>query len=279
MTKPDRTRYALLADVHANLPALEAVLAALDRRRDVDAVYHLGDLVGYAPWPDDVVTLLAERHIAGVGGNYDTTVATDHPHCGCRYEDEMQERLSHASYEWTRARVSDLTKRRLYALPFRIDLRPLGGHASGPRLVLVHGTPAMNTTYWTEDRPDRFCAQMADLAGLRAGDAIAFGHTHRPWHRTVDGIHFVNAGSVGRPKDGDWRAGYAVIDVGNDGGIQVTFERVEYDIDRAVAAIHASALPGELAEILRTGGKLGPAVASDMGRHPGRGAQPAEVER
>lgn len=79
-------RYALLSDVHANLPALEAVLEDIDGRPDVDAVYHLGDLVGYASWPNDTVDLIRRRGIAGVAGNYDSTIGTDYKHCGCRYE-------------------------------------------------------------------------------------------------------------------------------------------------------------------------------------------------
>jgi predicted phosphodiesterase len=249
-------RIALIADIHANLPALEAVLADADADAGLDAIHHLGDLVGYAPWPNEVVDLMAARGITGVGGNYDTTVATDYVHCGCRYEDAEQERLSHESYAWTRAHVNGRTKRWLGALPFRIDLRPLGGHASGPRVVLVHGTPTLNTVYWTEDRPDRFCAQMAAQAGLRPGDAIAFGHTHRPWHRVVDGIHLVNAGSVGRPKDGDWRACYAVLALDDGGAIDVGFRRVAYDVDRAAAGIRESGLPDAFATMLRTGGAL-----------------------
>jgi predicted phosphodiesterase len=247
-------KYALLSDVHANLPALEAVFAELDARSDVDAIYHLGDLVGYAPWPDEVVALLRERGVPGIAGNYDSTTATDYKHCGCRYEDARQEELSHVSYEWTRAHVSAETKRYLGSLPFRIDVRPLGGHAAGPRLVLLHGNPVLNTVYWTEDRPDRFCLQMAEAVSAKAGDVIAFGHTHKPWHREIDGIRFVNTGSVGRPKDGDPRAGYALVTM--DGTtVDVEFARVEYDIERAAEGIMASELPDDFAEILRTGGK------------------------
>src|SRR6266576_339780 len=95
-------RYALIADIHANLPALDAVLADIDGRPDVDATYHLGDLVGYAPWPNEVVAKLREAGIPGVAGNYDSTVATDYKHCGCRYEDPRQEELSHVSSVWAR---------------------------------------------------------------------------------------------------------------------------------------------------------------------------------
>lgn len=253
-------KYALISDIHGNLPALHAVLADLDARGDLGSVFHLGDLVGYAPWPNEVVAALRDRAIPGVAGNYDSTMATDYEHCGCRYEDPRQEELSHLSYAWTRAHTSAATKRWLGGLPFRIDVRPLGGHTAGPRLILVHGNPVLNTVYWTEDRSDAFCLKMAAQLGAKAGDAVAFGHTHKPWRRAVEGIHFVNTGSVGRPKDGDWRAGYAVVSMdGHD--VDVAFVRVEYDLARATAAIRESALPDDFAEYLETGGVPAPQAA------------------
>lgn len=246
-------RTALISDIHGNLPALEAVLAHLDGRTDVDAVFHLGDLVGYAPWPDEVVDLLRARAIPGVAGNYDSTTASDYEHCGCKYEDPRQEALSHESYAWTRAHVSRETKRYLAALPFRIDLRPLGGHTGGPRLMLIHGNPVLNTVYWTEDRSDAFCSKMAGHLGARAGDVVAFGHTHKPWLREVEGVHFVNTGSVGRPKDGDPRAGYVVVEMDGE-SVEVEFARVEYDVARAAAGVRASELPDAFAEHLEHGG-------------------------
>ena len=247
-------RVALLADIHANLPALEAVLADLAKRPGIDGIYHLGDLVGYAPWPNEVVALLQQRAISGIAGNYDSTVASDYKHCGCRYEDPRQEELSHVSFGWTRAHVTPETKRALGALPFRLDLRSTGGHLAGPRLILVHGTPVLNTVYWTADRPNSFCTEMAAAAGARAGDAIAFGHTHVPWQRSVEDISFINAGSVGRPKDGDWRACYALVDFARERATAVEFVRVEYDVERAAAGIRASGLPSEFADHLRKGG-------------------------
>jgi predicted phosphodiesterase len=258
-------RYALISDIHANLPALQAVLADIDAEGDTDAIYHLGDLVGYAPWPNEVVALLRERAIPGVAGNYDSTTATDYKHCGCRYEDPRQEELSHISYSWTREHVSAETKRWLGSLPFRIDLRPLGGHTAGPRLMLVHGNPVLNTVYWTEDRSDDFCLKMAEHLGAKAGGVVVFGHTHKPWHRIVDGIHFVNTGSVGRPKDGDWRAGYAMLGIDGE-RTDVEFRRVAYDVKKAAAAIRASTLPDEFAAYLETGGILTPAAEAGTDR-------------
>jgi predicted phosphodiesterase len=247
-------RIALLSDVHANLPAAEAVLAHMDKETRPDAVFHLGDLVGYAPWPDEVVALLRARGIAGVAGNYDSTVATGAEHCGCRYEDPEQEALSHLSYAWTLEHTSAGARAWMGTLPFRMDVRPLGGHRAGPTLRLIHGNPILNTVYWTEDRSDSFCSKMAGHLDAKPGDVVAFGHTHIPWHRTIDEVHFVNTGSVGRPKDGDWRAGYVVLEMGGDGA-GARFHRVEYELARVVAAIRDSDLPNAFAAHLETGGK------------------------
>ncbi|HUQ98397.1 MAG TPA: metallophosphoesterase family protein, partial [Gemmatimonadaceae bacterium] len=202
-------RYALISDIHSNLPALRAVLDDIDSRT-VDAVYHLGDLVGYAPWPNETVSLLRDRGITGISGNYDSTVATDYKHCGCRADTPHDEELSHQSYEWTRRTISPESNRYLASLPFRMDLRPHGGHVSGRTLTLIHGNSTLNTVYITGDRPDSFLEKLSRDIGARPGDVICFGHTHKPWRRVVGGIHFINTGSVGRPKDGDWRAGYVL---------------------------------------------------------------------
>ena len=250
-------RLALFSDVHANLPALDAVLADIASRADVVATYHLGDLVGYAPWPNEVVARIHAAAIAGVAGNYDSTVATHYTHCGCRYEDVRQESLAHESYTWTLANTSSETKRYLGALPFRLDVRPLGGHAAGPTIRLVHGNQTLNTVYVTEDRSDDFLDSMGKGLGARAGDVVCFGHTHKPWHRTVAGVVFVNTGSVGRPKDGDPRAGYVLLDIVAEAS-DVEFVRVTYDVERSAQAIQASTLPDDFADYLRTGGQVAP---------------------
>ena len=257
-------RYALISDIHANLPALEAVLSDIATRPDIAATYHLGDLVGYAPWPNETVNRIRDAKIAGIAGNYDSTVGLDYKHCGCKYEDPKQAELAHLSFEWTKQHVSASVKHVLASLPFRLDLRPLGGHLSGRSVILVHGAPTLNTLYLTEDRPDAFFTRMAEIAGAKTGDVLCFGHTHLPWHRTIEGIHFLNSGSVGRPKDGDWRAGYVILDA-DKSDVKFEFVRVEYDLDAAVKAIRASELPDEFADYLMAGGKLAPASSDQDG--------------
>lgn len=252
-------RYALISDIHANLQALDAVLADIDAR-GIAAIYHLGDLTGYSSNPNEAVSRLRERAIPGISGNYDSTVATDYKHCGCRSENPRQEELSHIGYEWTRAHVSPDTKSFLGSLPFRIDLKPLGGHVSGPTITLVHATPVNNLVYVTEDRTDAFLSKMAKQAELQSGDAICFGHTHKPWTRVVDGVHFINTGSVGRPKDGDWRASYVLLDATD--AITAEIVRVEYDVESAAKGVTDSGLPEEFADFLRTGGRATESASS-----------------
>jgi predicted phosphodiesterase len=254
-------RYALVSDIHANLPALEAVLAHIAAHAPDTPIYHLGDLVGYAPWPNEVVTKLRDWGISGVAGNYDSTVATGYKHCGCKYEDARQEELSHLSFAWTLEHTSGASKRWLEKLPFRIDLRPLGGHTGGPTVVLLHGNQVLNTVYVDEERSDDFLARAGEAVGAKAGDVVCFGHTHQPWQRVVCGVHFVNTGSVGRPKDGDPRAGYVLLDV-SPGGTTLEFVRVEYDVERAARGILESTLPHDFAEYLRTGGRPAAATSS-----------------
>jgi predicted phosphodiesterase len=252
---------AIISDIHANLPALEAVLDDLARREGVAGTYHLGDLVGYAPWPNEVVTLLKREGIPGVAGNYDSTVATRYEHCGCGYEDPRDIELAHLSFEWTLRHTTEKTRAFLGALPFRLDIRPWGGHLAGPKITLIHGNPVLNTVYWTEERPDSFCLQMAQKIGARPGDTVVVGHTHKPWQREIEGIHFVNAGSAGRPKDGDWRACYLLLHLEEARGGEERFRarpefvRVEYDLERAQAGVRATGLPLEFAEVLRTAGR------------------------
>lgn len=244
-------RIALLADIHGNLPALDAVLDDASRHA-VDLTLHLGDLVGYGPWPKEVMARIQERGIAGVAGNYDSTVGFRREHCGCRAATPEAEADSRASFSWTRAQMSEPELSALRSLPFRLDIRPDGGDRSVGTAILVHGTPTLNTLYWDQGRSDEFCRRMIAAAHATAGHVIACGHTHIPWIRTVDGVLLVNAGSVGRPKDGNPAACYAILEW-DQGDWKASHHRVAYDTGPVVAAIHAAGLPSSLARTIETG--------------------------
>jgi len=118
------------------------------------------------------------------------------------------------------------------------------------RVVLVHGSPRRINEYLFEDRPASSLERLLDMV---EADVLVCGHTHLPYHRILpSGRHVVNAGSVGKPKDGDPRAGYVVLQVSGR-ELEVNFIRVAYDVERAAQAIEASSMPHEYAQMLRTG--------------------------
>ncbi len=236
-------RIAVLGDIHGNIDALKAAYAAC--AGTTDAIYHLGDLGGYAPFVNEVVDFLIDHGIKGVQGNYDYNVAQNSEHCGCKYEDPVQAELADRSFAWTKEHATDKSLRYMNALPQSLDLSILGR-----KFVLFHATPHKNNLYWYEDRPQKFFLEMADKAGA---DVMIFGHTHKPYRKDIAGKVFINAGSVGKPKDGDTRACVALVEVARD-SVATSFLRVPYDVDRTAAAIIASGLPPELAENLRSAG-------------------------
>ncbi|MBN1658265.1 MAG: metallophosphoesterase family protein [Anaerolineae bacterium] len=251
-------RAAILSDVHANLPAWEAVLADIDRRQ-VDAVYCLGDIVGYAPWPNEVVEAILSRHIPVIAGNYDLGVAANSDDCGCAYKTDREKELGAQSIAFTNAAVTDQVRAYLRRLPRRLRIT-LGDESAPFDVLLVHGSPRRVNEYLFEDRPD---ASLLRLMGEYGADVMVFGHTHKPYHKVlayeVDGEtryrHAINDGSVGKPKDGDSRACYLLIEVvapdaGNADSVRAEFVRVPYDVQRAANAIVDSPLPDEFAAML-----------------------------
>src|SRR5512135_1250140 len=186
-------KFAILGDIHGNLEALQsAYKTALEG--GAERIYHLGDLGGYAPFVNEVVDFLIEQGVEGVQGNYDETVANDRKHCGCKAEDPIQEEMANRSFEWTKHHASRKTKDYLRSLPFKISFV-----AYGKKVLLFHATPSKNNLYWYEDRPEKFFREMAEKVDA---DVMVYGHTHKPYRRDFGGKVFINAGSVGKPKDG-----------------------------------------------------------------------------
>ena len=234
-------RIAIFSDIHGNLQALESVLSDIDAQKP-DAIYCLGDLVGYGAKPNEVTERIRREGFPTVMGNYDDGVGFERDECGCAYREEAERERGQRSLEWTKARVASKNKAFLRTLTNEIRFE-----ADGKRFLLVHGSPRKMNEYLFEDRP---ISSFQRLAAASNADVIVFGHTHKPYVKDVDGVVFVNAGSVGKPKDGDWRACYVLIDNGT-----AAFRRVEYDVKAAAAAIRATDLPHEFAADIESGGR------------------------
>lgn len=241
-------RIAVFSDVHANLPAMEAVRDHI-ATGGYDQVYCLGDLGGYASQPNEVQEVIMEMGCPTILGNYDEGVGFAKDDCGCHYTKPFDIEMSNTSFIWTRDNTSDENKAWLRNLP-----REIRFEVEGLRVLLCHGSPRSTTEYLFVDRSDGFLRQFTPGGEHDAqADVIVFGHTHVPFHREVDGVQFINTGSVGRPKDGDPRAGYSVLTIQNKG---VEFEqvRVEYDVELAATRLVAAGLPEYFANYLRGGG-------------------------
>jgi diadenosine tetraphosphatase ApaH/serine/threonine PP2A family protein phosphatase len=229
-------RFAVFSDVHGNLPGLEAILADVEGRGVAD-VLSLGDLVGYGPFPNEVAALVRDLSIPSLMGNYDQGVGFSLGDCGCVYKTDEQRREGDVSLAWTHAAATEETRAYLRALEDRFLLDTPAG-----ALLAVHGSPRRINEYLFEDRPEHSLARMAEENPYRA---ILFGHTHVPYAREVPHgdagatTLFVNVGSGGRPKDGDWRVCYALVDPAAlaAGESAVEFVRVPYDYDRLTRAL------------------------------------------
>jgi predicted phosphodiesterase len=239
-------RIAVLSDVHGNLPALEAVLEAL---KPYDAVWQLGDIVGYGPQPDEVVAVLAAAKAVGVRGNHDSAAIgqldTD------SFNDDAR-----AAVEWTAERIAPETRRWLAELPVRSIDQPF---------TLVHGSPRDPTWEYV------FSAGIAraNLAAFETRHCLV-GHTHVPivfrerrsggvetaiakpsTRMKLDGARaIINPGSVGQPRDGDPRASAMLVDT--DKNI-VEWRRIEYPIERTQKLMAEFDLPPRLIARLQFG--------------------------
>jgi predicted phosphodiesterase len=243
-------RLALFSDVHGNLPALDAVLTDIASHGVGDEVYCLGDLVGYGPDPSGVVERVRATGIPTVRGNYDDGIGNRRGSCGCYYATDQARLDGAASYAFTDAALSDADRAWLAALPDSLRL-----HVDGLRVLLAHGSPRKINEYLLPDRTDEFLVKLAERAGA---DVVCVGHVHLPYHRVLTGtdgrrIDYVSSGSVGKPKDGDPRAGWVEVEIGGVDVVKVAVHRVAYDVEGVAAAMLAAGLPSTLAEALRRG--------------------------
>lgn len=243
---------ALFSDVHANLPALEALFTDLEIR-EPDAVYCLGDLVGYNVWGNEVVNAIREKGIATLAGNHDLKVKLD--------DGTVKNKPSEGkNYAYTI--ISESEKAYLLTLPAHIRLLFVLNDAP-INVLMVHGSPRSVNEYILADMDE---ALLIEIMSEANADILCFGHSHKPYHRIVPIVsnvgktsykHAINIGSVGKPKDGDIRGCYVLLHLNTDSSlsnpdsIKVEHIRVDYDVEKAAKAIEDSPLPNEFAQMLR----------------------------
>lgn len=215
-------RIAVLNDVHGNLPALEAVLADIDREPvAVDAIVCGGDVL-LGPYQSECLALLAERGARFLAGNCEREVLAG--------EGEQN--------AWMAARLSDAERAQVAGWPATVELAVDGLG----RVLLCHGTPRSDGEILTFLTPNAVVAEA--LAGVEA-EVVVGGHTHQQFDRRAGGVRFVNAGSVGIPYEGRPGAFWALL------GPDVELRATAYDVAAAAARLRATGMPG-IDDLLRS---------------------------
>jgi predicted phosphodiesterase len=239
---------------------LEAFFKDMDARKP-DALYCLGDLVGYNIWPNEVINEIRKRGIPTIAGNYDFGVGRNSDDCGCAYKTEEEKAMGARSIALSNQLIQDDERNYLRTLPAHIHVE-FKLNEDSLFLLMVHGSPRKINEYLFEDRDEK---SMIRIMETYFADLMFFGHTHKPYHRIFeyerDGKpayrHAINIGSLGKPKDGDPRACYALLTINENSSkldkdsIQLEFIRLAYDVEKAAKAIEDSVLPGAYAEMLR----------------------------
>jgi len=238
-------RAAFFGEVHANWIALEAAMRDA-RGRGAEAMYCLGDVVGFGPHHDRSVGLLRERAVATVQGEHDDAVGNERPIGSACYTNPGEERLARRDHAYTLAKISPGHRAWLAALPRRISFEHQDVH-----YLLVHGSPRrQDEQLWESATPDDLLEMLARDADA---DVLVCSHTGLHWQAALpSGRLVVNAGALARPaNDGTPHVWYAFLDTGAEEPF--SFVPLEYDCQRLAAEMRAEKLPAEFAEAIVTG--------------------------
>lgn len=245
-------KVALFSDIHANLPAFEAFIKDIEDR-EVDAIYCLGDLIGYNIWPNEIIDIIRKRQIPTIAGNHDYNISRLGKGNIFLSKGEMTDGAKSVNY--TNEQLTESNIAYLKSLPAQLKI--IQEQEETPfSVLLVHGSPNRNNEYMTEDFDEEV---LKEFFIDNDCDVICCGHTHKPFYRTTmlnnQPKHLINIGSVGKPKDNDNRGCYAIINLEttNSEELDVTFIRFEYDIEKAAQAVENSDLPNVFADKLRNG--------------------------
>jgi putative phosphoesterase len=255
-------KIALFSDIHANLPALEAFFKSVEEQKP-DAIYCLGDLVGYNIWPNEVINEIRKRGIPTIAGNYDQGMGLMSDDCGCAYKTEPEKDMGKISISFTNSILKPDERRYLRTLPSHIKVEFQLNHDK-LNLLLVHGSPRRINEYLFEDRDEKSLLRIMEESDA---DIMCFGHTHKPYHRVLptevsENTHYrhaINIGSVGKPKDGNPKGCYVILNINPESSttdkntVQVEFVRFDYDVEKAAKAVEECILPNEFADMLRGG--------------------------
>ena len=238
------SRILLLGDIHANYPALHAVETYIRPER-FDWIVNTGDWIVYSTFPNETIQWFRERkNTLGILGNTDRRILSILKGKRLKKPKTIEKRVM---YFWTSKSLTHENIAYLKSLPGQADV--CVGHT---RIGIFHGTLENPEEALTPSTPeDRF----RELARQSPYRVHVMGHAHLPYHKIIDGVHFINPGSVGRMFDGDSRASFATLTMASH-NIAVEHFRIPYAVEKVVEGLECHGLPAIYGNMYRTGRKL-----------------------
>ena len=247
MKKNQKTKQILLlSDIHGNLPALEAVLAEV-RHAAIDAVWNLGDITGYVPFPVEVIDLLERQHAVSVIGNYDLKVLDFEKHKHAWKGKKRPDK--YAAFEWNSRQLTRHARDYLESIPEVTHVR-----IGGLEVALVHASRGAAGPPITPETPTD---HLLELAKEHQADVVLFGHSHIPMFRRTRDKVFINPGSIGIPRDRKPAAHYAILTFSGE-SVDSDLRCVPYDANRVINAMHAAGRSQTLIDLFRPGEAVEP---------------------
>jgi predicted phosphodiesterase len=255
-------KFVFISDIHANLPALEAVWQDIQQHQP-DDIFCPGDLVNFAGWDNEVINFIREHGITSIQGNHDEGIGYGNLHFKYSYKNQAQKEFGVASIAYVNNTITPGNRRYSQSLPFSVKFEfRFPFHSS--RLCIIHGSPLSNTDYILPGTDEERLLEMLDQVNT---DILIGVHTHKPFHKAIYTEvenhklyrHFINAGSVGKPKHGDNRACYVLLNIDestelNDpSSIAVRFFYVPYDEEKVIEKIHSVGLGNAYDDFLLNG--------------------------
>lgn len=237
-------KIALIGDIHANLHALEAVMAHAEKQ-GVRRFFNTGDFVGYGAFPDEVVQMILDSETTSILGNYDEKVLKFQ--AKKKKWRDSKHHLKWQAFKFAWKNLSKGSKRFLRSLPMERNLK-----IKDIRILLTHGSPASNEEPLTPTTPLK---RLKELNRMVKADLVICGHSHQPFTRQAGPVMYINPGSVGRPDDGDPRAAYAILSLTRK-RLHVKLFRVDYDANAAAEAINERGLPQVFSQMVLRGRDL-----------------------
>lgn len=244
-------RLAFFGGIYNNYLALEAAIHDA-QQQGAEAMYCLGDLGAFGPYPNRVFPLLQEAGVVCIQGNYDDSIGHELNDCQCGYTDPRDNYFAQISYEYTLQNTSPEYRAWMRTFPKELRLE-----VDGLRLLLCHGSPRKTNEFlWESTTSTAFLNRLAD--DFQA-DLILGTHTGIHWERHLNkGRRFVNVGVLGRPEnDGQTHVWYTILKTGGDAlanqGVEIEFRPIGYDYKRLAREMRAEKLPEEFIETILTG--------------------------